>query len=228
MAKFGGFPDATRNFLEGIAANNSKDWFEANRALYDEGYVAPGRSFVEAIGPQLRKLSPTVQFEPRINGSISRVNRDTRFSRDKRPYKDHLDIVFWHGEKKGWDQPGFFIRLSRDAVWMGCGMHHIEGDRLERLRDAIVDDRAGAALAATIAGVEAAGDYVVGMPNRKQVPRGYDKDHPRANLLLFESLTAMCRLTLDEALAPDFGDAALENFRATWPVGAWMMAHLEG
>src|SRR5688572_25605622 len=83
MVDFDGFPEATRQFLAGIAENNSKDWFDANRALYEEGYVGAGRAFVEAVGPNLRTISRTVHFEPRVNGSISRVNRDTRFSRDK-------------------------------------------------------------------------------------------------------------------------------------------------
>jgi uncharacterized protein (DUF2461 family) len=58
MAGFGGFPKATKQFLEGIAENNSKEWFDAHRALYDEGYVGAGRAFVDAIGPALRKISP--------------------------------------------------------------------------------------------------------------------------------------------------------------------------
>ena len=178
MTGFGGFPAATRTFLAGIAENNTKEWFDAHRALYDEGYVGAGRAFVEAVGPELRKLSPTVQFAPKINGSISRVNRDTRFSRDKRLYKDHLDLFFWHGEKKGLDHPGFFVRLTAKDVWLGAGMHHFIDEGLTRYRDAVVDERSGKALVAAIEKVEAAGDYMVGSMPRKTVPRGYDKDAP--------------------------------------------------
>ena len=183
ITTFGGFPKATRQFLEGIAANNSKEWFEAHRALYEDGYVAPARAFVEAVGPELRKFSPDVRFEPKINGSIGRVNRDTRFSKDKRLYKDNLDLFFWHGDKKGWDHPGFFIRLTAKDVWLGSGMHHLEGEQLTRYRDAVVDERSGKALVAAIEKIEKAGDYSVGGMARKTVPRGYDKDHPRAELL---------------------------------------------
>jgi uncharacterized protein (TIGR02453 family) len=220
---FDHFPPETKAFLEGIAANNDKGWFTANRALYEAGYVDPARAFVDTIGPELRKLSPTLQFEPKIGGSIGRVNRDIRYSRDKRHYKDHLDLWFWHGEKKGWTHPGFFIRLSADAVWLGAGMHHIEGDLLTRYRDAVVDDRSGMALVAAIETVEAAGDYAIGSMPRKSVPRGYDRHGPRAKYLLWEGLPAMARMSIDDALSPGFGDTALTHFRNTWPIGRWLL-----
>jgi uncharacterized protein (TIGR02453 family) len=228
MVDFRAFPAATRKFLEGIAEHNEKPWFDANRALYDEGYVAAGREFVAALGPELQKISPAVQFEPRIGASLMRVNRDTRFSKDKRPYKDHLDLFFWHGERKGWTHPGFFIRLTAKDVWLGSGMHHFEGDLLARYRDAVVDERSGKALEAAIAEVEAAGDYAIGGMPRKQVPRGYDKASPRAKYLLWESLPAMGQLTIDDALTPGFGDVALTHFRATWPVGKWLLDEVTG
>lgn len=223
---FNGFPPETKAFLAGIAEHNDKEWFTANRALYDAGYVDAGRAFVEATGPELRKISPTVQFEPRIGGSLMRVNRDIRFSRDKRAYKDHLDIVFWHGEKRGFTHPGFFIRLTAKDVWLGAGMHHFEGETLTRFRDAVVDERSGKALVKAIEKVEAAGDYVVGGMARKSVPRGYDKAHPRAKYLLWESLPAMAQMTIAEAQRADFVTKALAHFRNTWPIAEWLLAEV--
>lgn len=223
MTGFGGFPAATRAFLEGISANNTKEWFEAHRDLYDEGYVGAGRAFVEAIGPELRKISPEVQFEPKINGSISRVNRDTRFSKDKRPYKDNLDLIFWHVERKGFGYPGFFVRLTAKDVWLGSGMHHFEDETLTRFRDAVVDEVSGRALVAAIETVDAAGDYMVGSMPRKTVPRGYDKHSPRVKYLLWEGLPAMAQMTIGDAMKADFADRALTHFRNTWPVGKWLM-----
>jgi uncharacterized protein (TIGR02453 family) len=223
MGSFAGFPPETVAFLRGIAEHNDKAWFTANRPLYDKGYVEAGRAFVEAIGPELRKISPEVQFEPKIGASLMRVNRDTRFSKDKRPYKDHLDLFFWHGQQKGWTHPGFFLRITADAAWIGAGMHHFEGDVLTLYRDAVVDDRSGEALVAAIAKVEAAGDYAIGSMPRKTVPRGYDKDSPRAKYLLWEGLPAMGQMSTAEVLAPDFGDKALGHFRATWPIGKWLL-----
>ena len=222
------FPPETKAFLEGIAAHNDKEWFTANRALYDAGYVDPARAFVDAMGPELRKLSPTVIYEPKIGGSIGRVNRDTRFSRDKRAYKDHLDLWFWHGDKKGWTHPGFFIRLAAKDVWLGSGMHHIEGDLLTRYRDAVVGEQSGRALVAAIETVEAAGDYAIGSMPRKSFPRGYDKAAPRAKYLLWEGLPAMAQMSIDDALSAGFAETAFIHFRNTWPVGRWLMDHVTG
>jgi uncharacterized protein (TIGR02453 family) len=221
-----GFPRETRAFLEGIAAHNEKAWFDGHRDLYEAGYVAPARAFVEEVGPLVRAISPEVQFEPKIGASIIRVNRDIRFSRDKRPYKDHLDILFWHGDKRGWTQPGFFMRLTADSVWLGAGMHHFENDVLTRYREAAADDRSGKALAGAIAEVEAAGDYVIGGMPRKSVPRGYDKDHPRAIFLRWEGLTAMAQAPIEDALKPDWSEQALAQFRATWPIGRWLARYV--
>ena len=228
MVAFDRFPPETKAFLEGIAAHNDKEWFTANRSLYDTGYVEAGRAFVEAMGPELQKLSPGLQYEPKIGASLMRVNRDTRFSKNKQPYKDHLDLFFWHGEQKGWTHPGFFIRLTAADVWLGAGMHHLEGDLLTRYRNAVIDDRAGAALVKAIATVESAGDYSVGSMPRKQVPRGYDKTHPRAQYLLWEGLPAMGRMSIDDALSPGFGDKALTHFTNTWPIGQWLLDEVIG
>lgn len=220
------FPPETLAFLRGIAAHNDKSWFEANRALYDAGYVAAGQAFVEAVGPKLREISPEVQFAPRINGSVSRINRDVRFSKDKRPYKDHLDLWFWHGEKRGWDCPGFYLRLTAEEVFLGVGMHGFDKERLETFRNAVVLGRSGKALAEAVASVRAAGPYEIGEKTRKLMPKGFSAPEERAQFLLFEGLTATIRLPAAAALEPGFDTVCVEHFRSTWPIGRWLLAEL--
>lgn len=220
---FSAFPVETQRFLAGVEANNEKGWFEANRGLYEAGYVEPARRFVEAIGPRLRKLSTGVRFEPKVNGSIGRINRDVRFSKDKRPYKDHLDIWFWHGEKKGWDRPGFYLRITPRTIYLGSGMHVLEGALLERFRSAVVAEKSGQSLIRTIERVKKSGPYEVGGATRKTVPRGYGGDHPRAALLLHEGLHAGVELPAADAVKPGFADRALAHFSATWPIGEWLL-----
>jgi uncharacterized protein (TIGR02453 family) len=220
---FSAFPAETLQFLSGIADNNSKDWFEANRDLYEAGYVAPGREFVETLGPRLKKVSPTVRYEPKINGSIARINRDVRFSRDKRPYKDHLDLWFWHGEKRGWDRPGFFLRITPERLFLGTGMHQFEGKMLDDFRAAVLAERSGEALMKAIDEVKASGPYEIGGATRKTTPRGFDANHERAGLLLHEGLHAGLELPVAEAFKDRFADRALAHFAATWPIGQWLL-----
>src|SRR4051812_26183724 len=94
---FAGFPKQTFAFLAGIHAHNEKAWFDEHRDLYEAGYVVPARAFVEALGAKLKTISPGVQYEAKVNRSMHRINRDIRFSKDKRPYKEHLNLWFWHG-----------------------------------------------------------------------------------------------------------------------------------
>jgi uncharacterized protein (TIGR02453 family) len=216
-----GFPAATRTFLAGVAADNTKGWFEANRSGYEAGCVAPALAFVAAMGPRLRAVSPDVQWAAKVSGSVARIHRDTRFSADKRPYKDHLDLWFWHGDRKGWEVPGFFLRITPASVWIGAGQHGLPRPTLERFRAAVLDPVAGTALEAAVVGAGAAG-LEVGEGSRKRVPAGYPADHPRARFLLFDSLHALATLPGAVVEDADFDDRAFEIFRQAWPVGQWL------
>ena len=225
---FSGFPKETFAFLEGIAAHNEKAWFEAHRDIYEAGYVAPARAFVEALGPRLTKIAPGVHYEPRVNGSLSRVNRDIRFSKDKRPYKDHLDIWFWTGEQKGWDCPGFWFRLTAKEVMLGVGMHMFEKEQLESYRHSVVHPRSGKALLAAVGAVRNAGKYEVGGKTRKLMPRGFEADPDRAEYLLYEGLYTSTGLPAKAAAKPDFVDVCLKHYAAAWPIGKWLLAEVAG
>lgn len=221
------FPPESLAFLTGIIANNEKAWFEANRPLYEAGYVAAGKAFVEAIGPRLAAFAPGVHFEPRIGGSMMRINRDIRFSKDKRPYKTHLDLWFWLGEKRGWDNAGFWFRLTPEAVHIGAGLFAFDKPALESFRHSIVHPRSGRALLALTQSLESAG-YEIGEKTRKRPPAGFETEADRAHLLLFEGLTAGIRLPPETALAEGFDERVLTHFRAVAPLNDWITTEITG
>ncbi|HEV7718162.1 MAG TPA: DUF2461 domain-containing protein [Arsenicitalea sp.] len=222
------FPPQTFEFLAGIAANNEKPWFEANRALYEAGYVAPGRAMVEALGPRLREISPNVQFDAKPHGSLSRINRDVRFSKNKAPYKTHLDLWFWHGERRGWSMPGFWFRLTPETVYMGTGMHGFEKETLEAFRQSVVHPRSAKALLAAVAEIKSAGPYDIGEKTRKLLPRGFAADGLAAEYLLYEGLHAGIELPAEAARQGDFVEQCVTHFRATWPVSKWLLQEVSG
>jgi uncharacterized protein (TIGR02453 family) len=224
MPEFSGFPRETARFLADLEKNNDKAWFDAHRADYDAFYVAPALAFVSAVGPRLRKISPSVVCEPRINGSLFRINRDVRFSKDKRPYKHHIDLWFWHGARKGWDAPGFFFRMYSDRLILGAGMHKFEKPKLDAFRSAVIDARAGRALAKVADDVRAAGPYIVGGASRKTVPTGFDPDHARAEFLLHEGLWAELDTKPGKIVErAEFVDFCSGHFSAMWPVSRWLL-----
>ena len=223
MDDFDGFSERTLRFLRGLSENNNKPWFDAHREDYDEGIVEPAKAFVSALGTRLRKISKTVQFEPRINGSLFRINRDIRFSKDKRPYKDHLDLWFWHGKEKGWEMPGFWFRLTSDQLTLGAGMHGFEKATLDRYRKAVLAPKSGARLEKVIS--EVIGDgYEIGGALRKKVPRGFDAEHERAPLLLHEGLWATRTTKIPrEVKSASFVTTCAEHYAKLWPIGRWIL-----
>ena len=157
---FAGFPPAGIDFLRDLADNNNKPWFEANRRGYDEGLLGPGRLFVVAMGMALSEFAQGIHAEPRVSGSILRIHRDTRFSRDKRPYKSHFDMWFWQGNRHSRDCPGYFLRLEPDRVKVGAGRYRFDKEPLQAFREAVADDRGGASLERALKKVRAAGGEV--------------------------------------------------------------------
>jgi uncharacterized protein (TIGR02453 family) len=229
MSGFAGFPSGTAEFLAGLTEHNEKAWFEAHRDAYERDFIEPAKAFVAAIGPKLCEISPDVAYEPRVNGSIFRINRDVRFSKDKRPYKNHLDLWFWHGDRRGWNTPGFFFRLLPDRLVLGAGMHQFEKEQLETFRQAVVYRKSGERLVTAVEAVRAAGPYEIGGASRKSVPRGFDAAHERAGLLLHEGLWAHLETEPWPAAGkPDFVDACAAHFRAMWPISRWILEEVAG
>jgi uncharacterized protein (TIGR02453 family) len=216
---FAGFPKQTIAFLSGLSSHNDKAWFEKHRADYDDHFVAVGRAFAEAMAAPLRKIDPAVHAEP---ASLMRIYRDTRFAKDKRPYKDHLDLWFWTGKKKGWDASGFFFRLSKNEVMLGCGMHAFSPKTLAAYRRAALDDRTGAKLVGIIKKLKNAG-YDVGQVGYKKVPKGVDPGHPREELLRFNSLHAGWQAPHPKALSSAaFASFVAGHFAKIAPLHEWL------
>lgn len=220
------FVPETLTFLRAIAADNSRAWFEANRALYEAGYVAPAKALVTALGPRLREISPEVQFEPRVNGSIARINRDIRFSKDKRPYKDHLDLFFWHGERRSFDAPGFWFRLTGQELMLGVGSYAFEGEALDGFRQAVMHPRSGKALLAAVDLVKSSGPYEIGQKTRKRPPAGFSAPEGLSGYLLHEGLTAAITLPYETVLDAGLIDNILMHYKNMWPIADWIMREI--
>jgi uncharacterized protein (TIGR02453 family) len=221
---FEGFPVETFRYLTDLTLHNDKSWFDANRKRYESLYLAPAIALIEVLGPRLQSELPgDVQYEARVNGSLFRINRDLRFSKDKTPYKNHIDMWFWQGGRKGWASPGYYMRLLPDLMILGAGMHQFGKADLDAFRHAVVDEVLGTRLVETVTKVEKAGPYAIGGESRKKVPRGFDADHPRAGFLLHEGLHA----TLEQPVPPEahgagFVDYCLAHYKAMSPINAWL------
>jgi uncharacterized protein (TIGR02453 family) len=185
-------------FLADLKAHNDREWFNANKDRYEADVLEPALAFIEDFEPYLRQISPHLRADARrVGGSLFRIYRDTRFSKDKTPYKTTAGIWFKHEQAKDVHAPGFYLHLAPGDVFAGGGIWHPDTPTVTKIRDAIVADPDG--WRAATAGIE------LGMgESLKRVPSGYDKDHPLAEDLKRKNFAALERLSEDEATGPDF------------------------
>ena len=175
MSEF--FTEGTFAFLRELAANNNRDWFNDNKARYESEVREPALAFIRAMAPELKRFAPHfVAVDKKVGGSLMRIHRDVRFSKNKQPYKINIGIQFRHELGKDVHAPGFYLHIEASEVFVGAGIWHPDSDTLKKIRTYIdahptrwVDGRDDAAFAKAYA---LAGDSLI------RAPKGYDPDHP--------------------------------------------------
>lgn len=187
-------------FIAQLKRNNNREWFQKNKARYEQELRDPLLRFIEAFAPRLRKISPHFVADPRpVGGSLFRIYRDTRFSKDKSPYKTHAGVQFRHERAKDVHAPGFYLHIEPRQVFCGVGIWHPDGPTLAKLRAALVDDPAGWKRARNAK--RFVDRFTLGGESLKRPPRGFDPDHP-----LIEDL-----MRKDFIASVQFPDKALES-----------------
>lgn len=211
------FSKATFTFLDELAANNDRAWFEANKLRYEALVREPALEFIAAMATPLAKFAPHFRADPRkMGGSLMRVFRDTRFARDKSPYKTNIGIQFRHELGKDVHAPGFYLHIAPGECFLGAGCWHPEADGLGRIRDLIAaqpkrwfsarNDKKFAAHWAL------AGDSLT------RPPRGYAADHLALDDLKRKDFIGLAPLSLAEVTGPTLVKLATERFSAAVPL----------
>ncbi len=171
------FDPALLEFLRELSQNNDREWFRANKLRYEGLVLEPSLAFITTMSPYIRQISRYFEAVPkRIGGSLMRVYRDTRFSKDKRPYKTNVGIQFRHTQGKDVHAPGLYLHIALDEVFVAAGAWHPEATALTRIRERIVEHPTAWRKArdhkpfCTL--FELSGDKL------KRPPRGFPTDHP--------------------------------------------------
>lgn len=223
---FPGFPEESICFLRDLEQNNNRDWFEANRDRYERYYLDPASRFVTTLGAELQRLSPGIHYDSRANGqgSIMRIHRDTRFSKDKSPYNVSLRLLFWEGSGKKLECPAFFLRVAPEGINLYAGMYLFPKPFLEAFRASVLDETTGNELAGIVSALNASAPYRVDGERYKRVPQGYEADHPRAELLKYKGLHAEA-VDLDPGMihAAEFASTCLEHCQKMLPLHSWLV-----
>lgn len=200
------FPPAFFSFFTDLAAHNDRDWFQANKTRYDRDVKDVCLRFITDVGPALHDISPHFLAVPKtVGGSMFRIHRDTRFSKDKTPYKTNAGLHFKHDSPKDVVSPGFYLHLAPDEVTAGVGLWMPPTPVLNQIRSAI--DTRGGEWQAVRDHVESAGLQWYGRDSAlKRVPAGYAKDHVHGDDLKLKSFCVFKPLSVHAAQQDDFVD----------------------
>lgn len=215
------FQPSMMTFLQQLAANNDRDWFEQHRQQYEQLVRTPALAFISAMEADIKLISPHYEAVARkTGGSLMRVHRDTRFGHDKRPYKTNVGIQFRHENGKDVHAPGFYLHIEPGNVFAGVGVWHPDTTALGKIRDAIVAAPARYQDAIFNAGFSPiwsmAGDSL------SRPPRGYDKQHPLITEIKRKDFIAICPLHEDELWQPGLCGRIASLFESASPLQGWL------
>lgn len=225
------FTDASLRFLNGLARNNTKPWFEAHRDDYETHIRVPMRALIEEMDVRFARFAPELTGDPKR--SMFRINRDIRFSKDKSPYKTHAACWFRHSaadHRVGGDaeagSAGLYFHLQPRQSLVGAGIWMPPRPALNKIRDAIADDPRGFG---RIIKRPAARRRYGGLDDEamlKRMPRGFSDGHPGAEWLRYQAFTIGRQLSDREVLSPRLTEGLERDFRLMLPLVRWLNAAL--
>ena len=211
------FQPALFRFLRDLAQNNKREWFLANKERYEQDVKSPLLQCIAEFAPRLRKVSLYFVADPRPNGgSMFRIYRDTRFSKDKRPYKTVASAQFRHRSGKDVHAPGFYLHLEPGNVFGGVGLWQPDGDTQRAVRDAIVEKPAEWKRA--IGGKSFTQLFQIAGDSLKRAPRGYDPEHPLIDYIQLKDFVAFTQFTERDACSAGFLNQYAAAMRAAKPM----------
>jgi uncharacterized protein (TIGR02453 family) len=214
------------SFLADLRANNERDWFAANKQRYEEHVLEPALAFIEDFAPRLEMISPHFLADARPSGgSLFRIYRDTRFSKDKSPYKTNLGIHFRHERARDAHAPGYYLHIGPGEVFAGGGIWHPDTAAATRIREAIVADPEGWRRATRAGAFKKR--LGLGGDALKRVPSWADPEHPLADDLRRKDFFGSCRLEEMDVLEPGFLDEYARICRAAAPLMQFLCEALD-
>jgi len=222
---FEGFPEEGFRFFRELAVNNNREWFKEHKQEYIDYLQTPAVSFVVELGERLKSEFPGMAYDLRTNGagSIMRIYRDIRFSKDKTPYKTHIGINFWEGpQKKG--SPGFHFFMDTEGAAFYGGFHVFPKEYLAAYRESVASDKSGKELNKALDKMVKSKGFEFGGEQLKRIPPGYDKENPRGDLLRYKGLWVKSSKLDPKTLgSPALVDTCVANAHVMGPVHNWFV-----
>lgn len=214
-------PPELLTYLAKLKRNNNRDWFQNHKSEYETSVRDPLLQFIRDVAPKLEAISPHFVADDRTNGgSLFRIYRDTRFSKDKTPYKTWAAVQFRHEKAKDVHAPGFYLHIQPGSIYVGCGIWHPDGKTLKAVRDAIVEKPAEWKRAKS--GKALQKHFEQGGDSLKRPPRGYDPGHPMIEDLMRKDFVIASQMSEGDFLAKNFVSTYATRLRAAAPFMAFL------
>lgn len=211
MAGF--FTEDTFKFLSQLKKNNNREWFAANKDRYEEHLREPFLEFIAAAGPQLRKISPNIVADPRPQGgSLFRIHRDVRFSKDKSPYKTNAGAHFRHAVGKSVTAPSYYLHLGPDEIFLAGGIYMPDAKGLQMIREGIVDRPREWKAAKAKVPLNYTEDRLI------RAPKGFDPNHEFVEDLKMKHYISSVMLSRAQVCSPRFMNEFIAGCKSMTPL----------
>lgn len=220
------FSKQTFSFLSALEGNNNREWFEQHQQEYEDLVRGPALDLISDMSHEMPAISRHFLAQPKkVGGSLMRVYRDTRFSKDKTPYKTNIGIQFRHELGKNIHAPGYYLHISPEECFVGVGLWHPDADALFKIRTALLEkpDAWVAARddAAFSKHYELVGDALA------NAPRGFAKDHPLVEDLKRKDFIGLANLSEATVTSGKLRPLLVERYRQAAPLMRFLCEALE-
>jgi len=195
--QFNGFSKKGIEFLKKLERNNTKVWFENHRSIWEKEILLPNTNFVQEMGETLQILVPTIHFKPKVSGSLFRIYRDVRFSKDKTPMKSKIGLLFWQGQAHRMQSSSFYMHYDKDSYFIASGIRSFKPALLKTYREYIKHKKHRASLHVILEELKSKG-YNIGEAKYKRVPVEFDKDEEHINLTKQANMFAYIQYQIDD------------------------------
>jgi len=194
---FNGFSRKGIEFLKQLEVNNTKDWFENNRTTWENEILLPNKHFIQEMGETLQILVPTIHFKPKVSGSLFRIYRDIRFSKDKTPMKSKIGLLFWQGQAHRMQSSSFYMHYDKQSYFIASGIRAFKPPLLKTYRKYIKHKNHRASLHVILEELKSKG-YKTEEAKYKRVPAEFDKDEEHTYLTKQGSMFAYAEFKIDD------------------------------
>lgn len=210
-----GFPAEGIEFLRQLKENNNREWFQARKSTYEKVVKQPMLDLIDALNGRLVQFAPDYVTEPAK--ALYRIYRDTRFSKDKTPYKTNVAATFNLRGAKNMALAGYYFQISPENVGIGGGIYHPPPKELLAIRTWIADNWDESGKVIQNRKTEALMGEIYG-DQLSRPPKGFAKDHPGEAVLRRKSLIFYTELPPESALKPTIVEDIATRFEATTPL----------